>query len=271
MGLLGKAVRTSVRTTRGVTRTSYRAGRSVARGRVPSVSIGGSIMGIGGRIGTRGIGLSTPVARVKAGPGGFRIGTGIGPVGGSIRPLKPSANIYVGPLALHLAKRSGIFLNTDLFSIGFVARPLIRQRIGERSLAIPGRLAEPGERWHERIDDVWRPHYQRRPPSFLAELHDVITGVESDAIRAAFMTTSPLIRPEVNLAILDSKEISDDLKQRRKTYRSGISFWRRAERREAKARAVTEHVTWIQDTNTQRQLAADELQARVDRLSLIHI
>lgn len=165
-----------------------RAGNAVAHGRMPNIGVGVGLAGVGLRVGTKGIRVKVPLARVKVGSSGFRVTVGKpGIAHVSVRPLKPSAGLGVGPLRLNIARHPGIGARVGMVAVGVTTQPLVWARIGATRLAIPGQYQPTMTRWHEEIDKQWRSDYQRRPPSFLADLHHVIREMEATALSMPYL------------------------------------------------------------------------------------
>lgn len=243
MGLIRGALKTTTR----ATRTTYRAGRSVARGKVPSVSVGLRVPGgVGLRVGTKGVSLRTPIARQSLGTSGFRTTVGVpGLAHVTLNPTRPSVTGGLGPLSATLARDPGLSLNSRFVAVGVTTRPLLWLRVGTHQFKLPGQLAPAaGKRWYEEIDDQWQPYYQRRPPAVSEQLHDIIDEVESEATSAAFTLCSVRRPSSVQWTSLDDSVIKAHLKGAKKDARRESSVFARKKRRAALAAAARFHAAW---------------------------
>lgn len=246
MGLIGGAFRA----TRTVTRTTYRAGRSIANGRVPSLGIGLSLPGgFGARIGTRGISLRTPIGRQSVGLSGFRTTVGVpGIAHVTLNPLRPSLTAGLGPARISLAKNPGAALVTRFVAVGVTTQPLIWASVGSIRFKLPGKVQAPVEAtWHEELDKQWQVHYERRPPSVSYQLHHIIRDMESAAMAGrpeiiAVPQPSPLPR-----TVLPNREVKKHRRAARRAALRETSFFARAARREARANGDLAHEQWARD------------------------
>ncbi len=230
MGIIRGAVRGASRATRGTyraTKTTYRAGKSISRGRVPSVSVGVGALGFGVRAGTRGIRIKSPIAGVSLGSSGFRTTVGVpGIAHVAVRPLKPSAVVGVGPLRAHISRHPGVSFRTGLVGVGVTTQPLFWTHIGAYRVSIPGRFSSGGQRWYEEIDNQWKAHYKRRPPSFLAELHDVIELAETAPLDDPFRDLPRIQCPQPTADALSQNELTELKKIAfRETFRN-FQYWK---------------------------------------------
>ncbi len=261
MGLLGGAFRVAS----GVGRTSYRVGRSVASGRVPSLGVGLSIPGgLGVRVGTRGVSIRTPIARQSIGLSGFRTTIGVPGIAHiRVNPTRPSVKVGIGPAAATIAKHPGVSLATRFVAVGVTTRPLMWARVGPVRVKIPGQVQRSARRpWHEEVDDQWQEYYERRPPSISEQLHDMIREIEEGAIAAA-RQVNHVPRPT---AIPRPYLHPDDVKRHRKATRkdslNGVGIFARRKRKAAKATAVARHTQWVEE----EQRALDVEHARLSSI-----
>lgn len=213
MGIVGSAFRVSKKATRvsyRATRTTYRAGKSISKGRVPGVSVGVGALGFGVRVGTRGIRIKSPIAGVSLGSSGFRTTVGVPGIAHlSVRPLKPSAVVGLGPLRAHISRHPGVSFRTGLVGVGVTTQPMFWTHIGAYRVAIPGRFSRGGQRWYEEIDNQWKPHYKRRPPSFLSELHEVIEQAEIAPLEDPFRGLPQIQCPQSGAEALTQNELNE--------------------------------------------------------------
>lgn len=220
MGLLGSAFRVSrsaARTTYRTGRTTYRAGKSISRGRVPNLGVNVGVGGLGVRVGTKGLSVKTPVARISAGTSGFRFTAGKPGIAHlTVNPTRPSATLGAGPLRINLSRHPGLGLRTGMVGLGVTSKPLVQARVGDVKFSLPGEIVSNPQRWHQQVDQQWRADYQRRPPSFLASLHDLIDEVESDHLQKVRSAPARLRQPTVPTSELTSAE-RKDLKKACKT------------------------------------------------------
>jgi len=230
------------------TRSTYRAGRSTARGSVPSLSFGASIAGFGGRIGTRGVSVRIPVASVSGGSSGFRLAAGVPGVARlSVNPTRPSASLRVGPLGVFTSRRSaGASVAIRPFSFGVTTRPLVWARVGDLRIGIPGSLPSGGPRWYDRMNAqvataLAAEGYERRPPSLMEELAEVIDDAEKSAVRAAAEPVAVVRRPVVspsNSGAVPSFADTPGSRSLARAARRGIPWYRRSERSAASTGAL---------------------------------
>jgi hypothetical protein len=223
MGIIGSAFRVSTK----VTRVSYRAGKSISKGRVPGVSVGVGALGFGVRVGTRGIGVRSPIAGVSLGSSGFRTTVGVpGIAHVSVRPLKPSAVVGIGPLRAHLGRHPGVSFRTGLVGVGVTTQPMFWTHIGAYRVALPGRFSSGGQRWYEEIDNQWKPHYKRRPPSFLSELHEVIRQTEIAPLENPFQALPQIQCPQSTADALTQNELNELKKIALREVFINFTFWK---------------------------------------------
>ena len=229
MGIVRGAFRGATKVSRGTyraTKSTYRAGKSISRGRVPSVSAGVGALGFGVRVGTRGIRLKSPIAGVSLGSSGFRTTVGVpGIAHVSVRPLKPSAVVGLGPLRAHLARHPGVSIRAGLVGMGMTTSPMFWSQIGSYRVAIPGSFSSGYQRWFEEIDNQWRPHYSRRPPSFLSDLHDVIYQTEIAPLEDPFRSIKKIQRPQPSASELTVSELQEIKVATRKEAFKDFRFW----------------------------------------------
>jgi hypothetical protein len=230
MGIVGSAFRVSKKATRvsyRATRTTYRAGKSISKGRVPGVSVGVGALGFGVRVGTRGIRIKSPIAGVSLGSSGFRTTVGVpGIAHVSVRPLKPSAVVGIGPLRAHISRHPGVSFRTGLVGVGVTTQPMFWTHIGAYRVAIPGRFSSGGQRWYEEIDNQWKAHYKRRPPSFLAELHDVIEQAEIAPLNDPFRDLPRIQCPQSTADALSQTELTELKKVAFREAFKNFQYWK---------------------------------------------
>jgi len=258
-------VRGAFRTTRRVTRTTYSAGRSVARGRVPSVGVGFRVPGgFGVRVGTRGVAIRTPIARQSIGLSGFRTTVGVPGIAHiTVDPTRPSLTTGVGPLQAMLARNPGVSLASRFISVGVTTQPLLWARLGHLRIKMPGQVQQSGGlTWHEEIDRQWQHHYNRRPPSVSEQLHSIIHDMESALVAAATIVLTVPSPAALPRPVLDPVATAAHRKAARKAGRSGVALLARRKRRAAVAKAVIEHELWAQE----EQAALDHEHARLTAL-----
>lgn len=243
-------VRGAFRASRSVGRTTYRAGRSVAKGRVPSMGVSVRLPGgLGVRAGTRGVSLRTPIGRQSIGASGFRTTVGVpGLASVTINPVRPSATIGVGPGRVALARNPGISLAAKCVAVGVTSRPLLWARVGPVQVKVPGRLPGRSQRpWHEEVDEQWRSAgYRRRPPGVSTQLHHIIRDIERSAVNEAerqwaMPEPAPLPRP-----VLSSSAISQHRLDARRAARRETSIFARRARRAALEAAEKSHLRWVE-------------------------
>lgn len=269
MGLLGSAFRVSrsaARTSYRTGRTTYRAGKSISRGRVPNLGVNVGVGGLGVRVGTKGLSVKTPVARVSAGTSGFRLTAGKpGIAHVTVNPTRPSVTAGAGPLRVNLSKHPGVGLRTGMIGLGVTTKPLVRAQIGGIKFSLPGELVRTSQRWHEQVDQQWRADYQRRPPSFLASLHDLICEVESNQITKDLTAPNQLRQPHVTATELTNKERKDikktctaELHEQHSKLAVLLSSKHRKTLKEKVATAITEEQEQLSKEQQQLQHAVDE-------------
>lgn len=258
-------VRGAFRTTRRVTRTTYRAGRSVARGRVPSVGVGLRIPGgVGVRVGTRGVSIRTPIARQSIGLSGFRTTLGVPGVAHiTVNPTRPSLTAGVGPLRATLARSPGFSVASRFVSVGITTKPLLWARVGPIRVKVPGQVQRSGGRtWHEEVDEQWKAFYQRRPPSVSEQLHYIIQQMEMAPIDAALSVLAVPTPAALQRPLLDPETIAAHRKSLRKNAVKSVGFLARRQRKAATRAALAEHEEWVRD----EQAALDGEHARLSAL-----
>jgi hypothetical protein len=223
MGLVRSAFRVSTK----ATRVTYRTGKSISKGRVPGVSVGVGALGFGVRVGTRGIGVRSPIAGVSLGSSGFRTTVGVpGIAHVSVRPLKPSAVVGIGPLRAHLARHPGVSFRTGLVGVGVTTQPMFWTHIGAYRVALPGHFSSGGQRWYEEIDNQWKPHYKRRPPSFLSELHEVIKQTEIAPLENPFQALPQIQCPQSTAVALTQNELNELKKIALREAFMNFTYWK---------------------------------------------
>lgn len=268
MGVIRGAMKAGRKTTRvayRTTRTTYRATSSVARGRVPSVGVRVGVPGARVRVGTNGIRVKTPIARVSVGTGGVRLTAGRpGIAHVTVAPLRPSATVGLGPLRATAARHPGIGVRTGLVGVGVTTQPLLWAYVGGFRFAIPGRYQSTTQRWHEEIDQQWRGDYKRRPPSFVASLHDVIKQVENDATRLPFRSLPSLVKPLVLVQSLSTDEIGEIEKSARSEEFQKFNKWKFWEWKQHLAIARDVAAARIKEREELFRQEANELQHDVD-------
>lgn len=222
-----RASRGVARTTYRTGRTTYRAGKAVSRGRVPNLGVRVGVAGVGVRVGTRGIKVRTPVARASIGSGGIRLTAGKPGIAHlTVNPIKPSATVGVGPIRLNASRHPGLGAKVGLVGVGVTSEPLLVSYIGGSRFSMPGSYVASDSRWYEEIDEQWRREYQRRPPSFVASLHDVISRVEDEARHQPWLPISSLERPTVGISQLSSEELHQIRKASRSEAFKNFKFWK---------------------------------------------
>ena len=204
MGLLGSAFRVGS----SVGRTTVRAGSSVARGRAPNISVGLGIKGFGGRIGTRGVSIRTPIASqsfgLRGGSTGLRI-PGLASI--SVNPFRPSA-VFSSPIGrLRLQKNSSLSIGSSLVAVGVSSKPMFWAHLGPIPVAISGTLKAPARPWPEVVDAQWKPHYQRRPPAVSEQLHELIRKIEREAVQPRAIVLPNMEVPEIEPRGISKSEV----------------------------------------------------------------
>jgi hypothetical protein len=261
MGLLGSAVRVGTR----ATRTTVRAGGSLARGRVPSLGIRLGVGGFGVGIGTRGISLGTPVLSQSIGLSGFQTTLRVpGLAQLSVNPVRPSATAGLGPLRMRISRNPGVGISTGLLSLGVAAKPLAWIDVLGMRVAVPGRLPTPSRPWHEEVDDQWRPYYERRPPAISEQLHDLIRDFEDQGRGVAFRNVLRPTKPLVSMAALAPRETRRHRREANRDALAGVSWRSRRERREARARATAAHAAWEDSERERREADRAKAQEIID-------
>lgn len=226
--------------------------------------MGGSI-GLGpARIGvsTRGVRASVAGIGVSAGRGGVRGSVGVPGVGGvSVNPIRPSVRAYAGPFSVAAKPRTGLSarVGTSLVAVGVATKPMMWARVGPMVLAIPGDLTPSSKRWHEEIDDQWRPYAQKRPRSFMASLSELIDATERDEVMLANAEPVAPTRPAVPGARgVATQERDAILAQRVAAARSGVAWYRRRAKREAVEQATADAAAQVERLAAERRREAEE-------------
>ena len=262
MGLLGGAFRVASYTAR----TGVRAGRSVASGRVPSLSIGLGLGGFGARIGTRGVSIRTPIASQSIGAHGLTSTIRLPGIASlSVNPIRPAVTAGLGPFRLRAGKNPSIRIGTPLLSLGFSTHPLLTANIGPISLNIPGLLTSPSRPWSEEIDDQWRPHFERRPPSISEQLHQLINNVESAAKTPISHIALNFNCPQVPLEPVTRRDRRAAKRSIHKDVMQNIKFFHLKRRKEGRLKIRGLLAEWEAAESTLRVRNQAELQYRVDR------
>lgn len=232
---------------------------------MPGLSIGGSVAGFGLRVGTRGVGLRTPLGGVKVGSSGFRTTVGVPGVAHlSVAPLKPAATLGLGPLRLRAAKHPGIGISTSLVSVGVTTAPLIWTRVGAFRWGVAGKIQRSDSHWYDDLNDQWRPHYKRRPLHISGELHSIIRDVEAAQAARAF-TPVDIPSPDViEPATLSAAARRTDLRSRRRSLRRATPPLALRRRRNTRQQALVDHQSWVAQELARLDIEHREAQRLVD-------
>ena len=127
----------------------------------------------------------------------------------SAKSKRPSVAVGIGPGRLTVSRDPGASLAARYVAVGVTSRPLLWARIGPLRVKVPGQVPGRGQRrWHEELDDQWKPYYERRPPSVSEDLHFLIRDMERDAVRHAARTVSvppaaPILRAQLSDEVIE--------------------------------------------------------------------